>query len=108
MKSLGWMIDGKTLYRCDRTKCKECYSSCSVTSDPEFAIKHDMTFAETLTHYMKYSGKQKEDIAEEIGVSKSSLTSYIQGTFPKINIAYKLAAMMDMSIEELWGKELGI
>lgn len=58
--------------------------------------------AKNLKKYIAKSGKDRIDIAREVGLSYSTLTDWINGNkYPRINNIEKLASYFDVSKSEL-------
>lgn len=68
-----------------------------------------MTLSKNLKKYVAKSGKERSIIAEELGVSYSTLTDWINGNkYPRINNIEKLSAYFNVSKSELIEDFVGI
>lgn len=62
-------------------------------------------FAETLKKMRKERGLSQEELAERLGTSKQVISRYESGQrIPKISMAYQLAKVLGVSLEELNGQ----
>lgn len=67
-----------------------------------------MTFAEKLKSIRKQAGMSQEKLAEKLGVSRQAVTKWETNMgIPDIENIMALAALFDISIDELLGKERG-
>ena len=54
---------------------------------------------------IRESGYQKQYVAEKLGISKDTLTSWIKGkSYPKLNKAVELAELLGCKIDDLYTK----
>ena len=59
-------------------------------------------FSKNLEKYIRLSGKTKKEVAEHIGVSPSTITSYLQGkTAPRMGKVDRLCELFHISRSEL-------
>lgn len=63
-----------------------------------FARKHDTELAKRIS----LSGLKRGHIAERAGISRAHLYDLEQGKDPKLDVARRLAAVLEHSIDELW------
>ncbi|MDR9795251.1 helix-turn-helix transcriptional regulator [Aeribacillus pallidus] len=58
---------------------------------------------ERLSRLIKQSGRAKKELAEELGISTQMLNALIRGNRnPSLELAKKIADVLDSSIEELF------
>jgi len=64
-------------------------------------------FGERLKNVIKSSSITQKELAEKIGVSKTSINNYVNGRIPDVAILYSLSSFLGVTIEWLLtGKEL--
>jgi DNA-binding XRE family transcriptional regulator len=57
-----------------------------------------------LEHYMQENNVTIKDFAKSLGISKSSMHTYLNGTTtPNVITAIGIAKKLKTSVEELWG-----
>ena len=59
------------------------------------------TFAERLRFALKSSGYTQKKVTEELGLSKNSITNYLNGRIPESTILYKMSKLLNVSMEWL-------
>ena len=59
------------------------------------------TFAERLRLALKSSRYKKKKVTEELGLSKNSITNYLNGRIPESTILYKISKLLNVSMEWL-------
>lgn len=65
-------------------------------------VGNRFTLAKNLKKYIAKSGKDRTQVAVELGISYSTLTDWINGSkYPRINNIEKLANYFNISISEL-------
>jgi bacteriophage CI repressor helix-turn-helix domain len=63
---------------------------------------NDETFIERLERLMVDRGLQQKDLAEKVGISSNGISTWkITGTFPRADIAVKIAAILGVTVEYL-------
>ena len=68
--------------------------------------KHKIIFSQNLNYYMNLRGKTQVDIIENLGINKSSISSWCNGTrLPRMNKIELLANYLNISISDLIGKK---
>lgn len=64
-------------------------------------------FANNLSKYIRMSGLSQSDVANEIGVGKSTLTEWVHGRrFPRVEYIDRLAKLFGIRRGDLMGGEL--
>jgi len=47
-------------------------------------------------------GINKSWLAEQAGINRNTVTSLIRGSVPKLNMAYKIAKILGLTVYDIW------
>ncbi|CAM4363832.1 transcriptional regulator [Bacillus manliponensis] len=58
-----------------------------------------------LKEILDKKGIKYTHVAKKAGISNSAMTNLIKGGFPTLPVAYKIARVLEMKLEDIWIEE---
>ncbi len=77
-----------------------------MNNDDKLKEKHKIIFSRKLNYYMQLNHKQQDDIVNDLGINKSTISTWCRGLkMPRVNAIQALADYFGVSITDLLTEE---